>query len=75
MGLTVFRCTSGSHQLVAAHKTAMRSFANLQPEIGNCRRSNHARQYSGGSLSSQPPPCPGRRPMSPPRSRLLIAQR
>ena len=45
MGLTVFCRTSRSHQLVAAHKTAMRWFTNLQPEIG-CRRSNHARQIA-----------------------------
>jgi hypothetical protein len=55
MGMTVFCHTTGSHQLVAAHKRAMSWFANL--EFKSCEAG------SGGPLSSQPPSCAGCRPM------------
>ena len=39
-------CTSGSRQLVAAHKRAMNWPINPEREIGDCRRSHHVRQIA-----------------------------
>jgi hypothetical protein len=44
MGLTVFCCTSGGRQLLAAHKRAMSWLTNPEPGIGDCCRPNHVRQ-------------------------------
>jgi hypothetical protein len=54
MGLTVFCCTFGRRQLVAADKRAMSWLTNPGPEIGDLPSLKSRESKSGGSLPSRP---------------------